>query len=90
MIPIRARTDSPITTFGVRPAPDDDHWLIRDNCTCPVCDEGFEGTPITLVLVGFLPEDREEGKLWSNGMTVVVHATCAGLNPEAEENERVA
>lgn len=87
MVPIRAKTDSPITTFGWKPPPQPDHWLIRDGWTCPVCDQGFEGTPITMVLVGFHPEDRREGRLWANGGTVVVHADCAGVEPEPEDPE---
>jgi hypothetical protein len=87
MIPTRARTDSPITTFGVMPAPKPDHWLIRERMLCPVCDQDFVGTPITMVLVGFHPEDRESGKTWANGGTVVVHAACAGVEQDPEPQE---
>lgn len=91
MVPIRAQFDSPITAFGVRDAPDDDHWLIREKVRCPVCDDTFEGTQITMVLVGFRGEDwaehRRSGKQWGNGGTVIVHAVCAGLTPSAHDIE---
>ena len=80
MIPIRARTDSPITTFKVMPAMSPEHPLAQRGVLCPVCDRPLTGAPFTLVLVGFHPEDRREGKLWGNGATVPVHADCAGLS----------
>lgn len=81
MIPIRARTDSPITTFEVLPAMKPDHPLARAGVVCPVCDRPLTEAPFTLVLVGFSPETRAEGKLWGNGGTVPVHAVCAGVEP---------
>ena len=80
IIPIRARTDSPITAFGAKPPLSLDHPLAAT--MCPVCDGSLTEAPITLVLVGFHPEDREEGKLWGNGAAVAVHAACAGVDPK--------
>jgi len=77
MIPIRARTDDPITTTGgIRPPMHPDHPLAET--PCPVCDGPLTDRPITFVLVGFDPETRAEGKTWATGAAVVVHADCAG------------
>jgi hypothetical protein len=85
MIPIRAHKDDPITTYGVRPPMQPGHPLAQT--PCPVCDGPLTGAPITLVLVGFDPEVRAEGKAWRAGAAVVVHAACAGAEsgPDATD-----
>lgn len=81
MIPVRTRTDSPITTFKVRPAMNPEDPLAET--PCPVCDGYLTDEPFTLVLVGFHPDDLAEGKLWTNGATVPVHVRCTGLGRAA-------
>jgi hypothetical protein len=78
VIPIRARIDSPITTFGVRP-PVRPHHPLADT-PCPVCDGPLTDRPITLVFVGVDPEQRAEGKSWAAAGAVAVHADCAGID----------
>jgi hypothetical protein len=82
MIPIRARTDSPITTSGVRPPLRPNHPLA--DTPCPVCDGPLTAEPITLVLVGFDPETRDEPHIWATGGSVAVHAACAGVDGDGD------
>lgn len=81
MIPIRARSDSPITTVGGVRDLTPNHPLVGERC--PVCDGWLVDAPITLVLVGFDPEVRAEGKTWCTGAAVAVHAACAGVAAES-------
>lgn len=83
MIPIRARVDSPITTFGVRPPMNPDHPLA--STPCPACGGSLTEAPITMVFVGVDPRQRAEGKTWVAAGAVVVHADCAGLDPDAAD-----
>lgn len=78
MIPIRIPADATIHTVGGTRELTADHPLFTQDC--PVCDcvLGFE--PITLVLVGVLPEDRKESG-WTTGAAVAVHALCARVRP---------
>jgi hypothetical protein len=78
VIPIRARTDSPITTFKALPAMSPDHPLAKQGVVCPACDGPLTEEPFTLVLVGFTDDTLESGKLWGNGATVPVHVRCTG------------
>ncbi len=80
MIPIRARTDMPITCLGGIRDISPNHPLA--DLLCPVCDESVDMRPTTLVLVGFPPDVRADGKLWGAGGSVIVHADCAGAEPE--------
>lgn len=86
MIPIRARVDSPITTYGVRPPMRTDHPMA--GTPCPACDGPLTDRPLTLVFIGIDPQTRAAalaaGKTWTSGACVVVHADCAGLDPESE------
>ena len=79
-IPIRARSDSPITTFGVRPPMTPDHPLA--DLGYQVCGGARTTEPITLVFVGVRPENRKPGGGWTTGAAVIVHAACAGLSPD--------
>lgn len=80
MIPIRAQITDPITCLGGVRTLSPNHPLA--DLLCPVCDESVNMRPVTLVLVGFRPEDRVAGKIWATGGSVMVHADCAGLDPE--------
>lgn len=82
MIPVRARTDSPITHVGGIRTLRHDHPLAATEC--PVCDAALMDRPITLVFVGIDPETRAEGKTWCTGAAVAVHADCAGFGAEPE------
>lgn len=81
MIPIRARTDAPITCLGGVRDLSPNHPLA--DLLCPVCDESVDLRPITLVLVGFRPADRAKGKTFVAGGGVIVHADCAGAQTPA-------
>lgn len=76
MIPVRAQTTDPITCVGGVREISPNHPLA--DLLCPVCDESVDMRPVTMVLVGFRPEDRAEGKTWATGGSVIVHADCAG------------
>lgn len=75
MILIRARTDSPITIASTLPGLMPDHPLF--GTLCQVCYKLLNEGAISLVLIGFPPDVRAEGKLWGVGATVAVHAWCA-------------
>lgn len=80
MIPVRFRTDDPITTSGIRPPMHPDHPMAH--VPCPACDGPLTDPdrPITLVLVGIDPDQRAAAKTWVSAGAVVVHADCAGLD----------
>lgn len=80
MIPVRVPADAPIHTVGGIRTLDPDHALALTRC--PVCDGWLSNNPITLVLVGILPEDRKESG-WTTGGAVAVHAACAGVENTA-------
>lgn len=77
MIPVRVPVDAPIHTVGGVRTLADTHPG-RDE-SCPVCDWDIGSRPVTLVLVGIDPADRAEGKQWTTGGAVIVHAACAGV-----------
>jgi len=78
VIPVRIPATAAIhTTGGTRELAADHPLFIED---CPVCDAVLGSEPITLVLVGVLPEDRKEAG-WTTGAAVAVHAACAGVQP---------
>lgn len=79
IIPVRVRSDSPITIVGdSRPALASDHPLAdRD---CPVCDSPLTEGALVLVLVGIAPPDRKPHGGWTTGAAVAVHAACAGAS----------
>jgi hypothetical protein len=78
-IPIRARTDAPITCIGGIQDISPNNPLA--DTLCPVCEESVDARPTTLVLVGFRPDVRAQGKRWGAGAAVIVHADCAGKKP---------
>lgn len=81
MIPIRARVDSPITTLGgVRPPMSPEHPLA--NIPCPACGGSLTAAPITFVFVGVDPEQRDRRETWAAAGAVIVHAACAGIEPD--------
>ena len=80
MIPVRARTDSPITTTGIRRPMSPEHPLALADTRCPACDGVLTDRPITFVIVGVDPEQRAEGSAYAACGAVVVHADCAGLD----------
>lgn len=86
MIPIRARTTDPITCVGGVRDISPNHPLA--DLLCPVCDESVDMRPVTMVLVGFRPEDRAEGKTWGTGGSVIVHADCAGADTTVTDEQR--
>lgn len=78
IIPVRARTDSPITTVGGVRAPIEPGHPLADR-DCPVCDKPLTDAPITLVLVGIEPHRRKPDGGWTTAAAVPVHAACAGV-----------
>jgi hypothetical protein len=76
LIPARVPADAVIHTVGGTRELSADHPLFAEDC--PVCDAVLGSEPITLVLVGFHPEDRKPSG-WTTGATVAVHAECAGI-----------
>lgn len=75
MIPVRVPADAPIHTTGDPRELAETHPLYHQHC--PVCDFYLGMKPITLVLVGFHPEDRKSSG-WTTGAAVAVHADCTG------------
>ena len=78
MIHVRFRTDSPITTSGIRPPMPPDHPMAH--VPCPACDGPLTDREITFVFVGVDPGQRAEGKTYASAGAVVVHADCAGFD----------
>lgn len=78
IIPVRVRTDSPLTTVGGLRTLPADHPLATT--PCPVCDALLGPNTITLVFVGIDPDTRAEGKTYCTGSAVAVHADCAGIH----------
>lgn len=87
MIPVRARTDSPITTTGARPPMSPDHPMAQADTRCPACDGPLTDRPVTFVIVGVDPEQRAKGKTYASAGAVVVHADCAGIGEAVEARE---
>lgn len=82
MIPVRCKADAmPVIASDGRRFPplSEDHPLAV--IPCPVCDETLVGRVTVLVFCGIAPEDRKEGG-WTNGGSVAVHATCAGVSED--------
>jgi hypothetical protein len=62
--------------------------MARAGVRCPACDGPLTDRPITFVIVGVDPEQRASGKQYAACGAVVVHADCAGLDPEIDPEFR--
>jgi hypothetical protein len=80
LIITHGRVDSPITTFGIRPPlkPDD----TRATTPCPACGGTLTEGELTAVFVGMHPEQRDRREAYAVLSVVLVHAACAGVEPD--------